>query len=288
MPFVEAGQRMYPLRAGENLLGAGPECDVRLPDLRTRDRVAIAVEELGAFVWATGEDGAAAINGRPLSAEATPLFHGDRILIDGATLVFVDDDPASVQRAADRAAGAGPDPAGAASAAPRQRAAPADGNGAREPAPRVVGVLRNLGDGRNYVIDREGFRLGREKRCDIVIPDPAVSRLHAEISFVRGNYLLRDLGRTGTKVNGRKISEPHRLQVGDTIEVGGHEFAFSRRPVDAEGLIRQEEITPIRNQVPDAPTVGVNSLQLGGGTSALTWILLAIAMGLGAWFVLTL
>ena len=147
-----------------------------------------------------------------------------------------------------------------------------------EPERRVVAVLRRLDTRQSYMIDRAGFRIGREKRCDLIIPDRKISRLHAEITFVRGGYLLRDLGRTSTRVNGRKIVKPHRLQVGDTIQIGKYEFAFLRRRADAEDIVQASEITPVRGAVPDAITVG----QTRAGGRVLTWLLLLVGAALAA------
>jgi pSer/pThr/pTyr-binding forkhead associated (FHA) protein len=52
--------------------------------------------------------------------------------------------------------------------------------------------------------------------------DIEISRRHARISRTSsGQYVIEDLGSTnGTLVNGRRISAPEPLAVGDTIEVG--------------------------------------------------------------------
>ena len=73
---------------------------------------------------------------------------------------------------------------------------------------RPASVLRSA-NGSSHVIDGSGFRIGREKRCDLVIPDASVSRLQAEISCGGGNYVIRDLGRVSILVNGEKLKEPH-------------------------------------------------------------------------------
>jgi FHA domain len=45
--------------------------------------------------------------------------------------------------------------------------------------------------------------LGRHHRCDVVLSDPAVSRLHARLLFRDGSWVLQDLQSTnGTTVNG--------------------------------------------------------------------------------------
>ena len=144
---------------------------------------------------------------------------------------------------------------------------------------KVVAVLRRLDTNQAYVVGDVDFRIGREKRCDLIIPDPSVSRLHAEISIVGGRYLLRDLGRVATQVNGRRLDQPHPLKPGDVIRIAGYEFVFARRPATAEEIVRSGEVTPVRSAVPDAPT-----LQYAGSGSGrgIAWILILGAAGLVA------
>jgi hypothetical protein len=63
--------------------------------------------------------------------------------------------------------------------------------------------------------------VGRGKGCDIVLDDPSVSRLHAEL-VRRGPYVyVTDLGlsRNGTRVNGRPVAR-RVLDDGDVLSFG--------------------------------------------------------------------
>lgn len=245
MPFIEFQQRLYPLRKGENLLGRDGRANIRLAELPPDCFVGISVEGPGASAWGAGNG--VEVNGHPLGEEPIPLFHGDELRLCGTKLVFVDDDA--------------------------ELPVPAEEFGSAEgPEIRMVAVLRRLDNNQIYMIDRAGFRIGREKRCDLIIPDRSVSRLHAEITLDGDSYRLRDLGRTGVRVNGRKIGESHTLKVGDEIEIGKYRFGFARRPAAAEEILRSHEVTPIRSTVPDAPTM---IARRGRKSSALTWVLLA-------------
>ncbi len=71
-------------------------------------------------------------------------------------------------------------------------------------------------------------RIGRLADNDLVIPDPGVSRHHAEVVEDNGRYLIRDLGSTnGTVVNGSPVTS-HRLQDGDRIAFGRSVVEFRR------------------------------------------------------------
>jgi len=62
----------------------------------------------------------------------------------------------------------------------------------------------------------------------VVLADPAVSRTHAGIRKVDGNYELADLGSTnGIYVNGRRVPKKV-LETGDIIRVGNSEAVFKR------------------------------------------------------------
>jgi hypothetical protein len=60
-----------------------------------------------------------------------------------------------------------------------------------------------------------------------ILPDEHVSRKHAQINAVSGEYMLIDLGSSnGTVVNGQKITGPVILQHGDVIQIGGTIMGF--------------------------------------------------------------
>jgi hypothetical protein len=61
---------------------------------------------------------------------------------------------------------------------------------------------------------------GRAASCEIVLPDPTVSRRHAELRVDRGVCRVRDLGSTnGTYANGRAVTSA-RLRPGDPVTFG--------------------------------------------------------------------
>lgn len=280
MPSLQFKGQLFPLREGDTVLGADPSDDIQLPDLEPQQRVGISVEPVGSFAWAPGEAGVARINGRALDGEPVPLFHGDRLELGQSVLVFCEDgrEPHRVPDS-QRAAAMSAAPAGARGA--EARTAAIDPEMLRRMTPptapqrQMVAALRRLDNQQLFLVNRAGFRIGREKRCDLIIPDPSVSRLHAEIVFSGGRYVLRDLGRTGTIVNGRRLEEPHTLKVGDVIQVGDCELAFLRRPADAADGAKAMQVTPVRNAVPDAPTV-MPVAKGGGGSRVLSLLLLAV------------
>jgi ABC transport system ATP-binding/permease protein len=65
-----------------------------------------------------------------------------------------------------------------------------------------------------------GTTIGREG-CEIVLPDPEVSRRHAALRQAEAGIAIEDLGSlNGTFVNGERIDEPVALKPGDVVQLG--------------------------------------------------------------------
>lgn len=81
--------------------------------------------------------------------------------------------------------------------------------------PRVI-----VSDGSTHPVGTTPVVVGRSGECDIVIPEPSVSRRHAEFWWTGEGIAVRDLQSTnGTIVNGHRITavslSPH-----DVVEIG--------------------------------------------------------------------
>ncbi|GIW13000.1 MAG: hypothetical protein KatS3mg062_0439 [Tepidiforma sp.] len=85
---------------------------------------------------------------------------------------------------------------------------------------RLHGLRLRFADGRRAPLTHTPFLLGRGPDCDVVIPDLAVSRHHAEIRHRSdGGLELRDLGsRNGTFLNGERIAAAP-LEPGDVLSL---------------------------------------------------------------------
>jgi serine phosphatase RsbU (regulator of sigma subunit) len=69
--------------------------------------------------------------------------------------------------------------------------------------------------------------LGRAAECTLPIRDRFLSRLHAEIAFDHGRWMVRDLGSVnGTLLNGVRLAAPTPLNPGDRIGLGDTEVVF--------------------------------------------------------------
>jgi len=98
-----------------------------------------------------------------------------------------------------------------------------------EIAPARLEVVVGSGmAGSSYPITSRGLSIGRAEDRDVVIPDPAASRHHTQISLQNGEYVLRDMGSAnGVFVNAVRVREC-TLADGDLVRIGNTEMRFVR------------------------------------------------------------
>jgi predicted component of type VI protein secretion system len=108
-------------------------------------------------------------------------------------------------------------------------------------------VIRSGVDvGKEYILDKNEFIVGREQTADIIVSDPEISRRHARVFFQNNGYIIEDLGSTnGTFVNGQKISGPYLLRPGEVVNFGEHVSAlFESVQVDPNATVVSSAAAP--------------------------------------------
>lgn len=92
-------------------------------------------------------------------------------------------------------------------------------------------VIDGSNAGKEIIINKEKFLIGRADDCNLRPHSDAISRRHCVI-INRGEVVgVRDLkSRNGTLVNGKKITSDKRLKAGDTLEVGPLRFEVVLEP----------------------------------------------------------
>ncbi|MEA2472395.1 MAG: transport system ATP-binding/permease protein [Thermoleophilaceae bacterium] len=186
-------------------LGRSADNDVPLPvEKASRRHARIARGNGGLTLEDLGSTHGTLLNGRPLEAgRPQPLGPGDRIEIDGAVLRIL--------------------------AGGETRFEP--GEVGAEPLPEE-----------SVAFDGERLTIGRQEGCDLVLPDPNVSRMHAELVRTGdGTAELVDLGSSaGTRVNGVQ-SDRAPLAPGSTIGIGPYQVHF-----DGSRLMAHDSRTELR------------------------------------------
>jgi pSer/pThr/pTyr-binding forkhead associated (FHA) protein len=85
--------------------------------------------------------------------------------------------------------------------------------------------------GETFQVTKDRFIIGRGKQSsDLTIKDPNVSRQHAMIEFLNGQYYIVDMGSTnGVEYNGQRVQRKV-INEGDSFRVCDHELRFSFVP----------------------------------------------------------
>ena len=106
-------------------------------------------------------------------------------------------------------------------------------------------ITTHNGQTYNVPLVKERMTIGRTNDNDIILPDPRVSSLHAEIIRKEDRFVLNDLeSRNGTRINEQFIQSID-LKDEDEIRIGGNRLAFmtEERPAfpPAKTLILEKE-----------------------------------------------
>lgn len=79
-----------------------------------------------------------------------------------------------------------------------------------------------------YPLTHSVINIGRRPDNDLLIEDPRISRLHAQLRAIKGHFVIFDLDSTGgTSVNGQKIHQ-WLLSPGDVISLAGVPLVYGQ------------------------------------------------------------
>jgi hypothetical protein len=91
--------------------------------------------------------------------------------------------------------------------------------------PRSARLVR-VGTGDVFSIGDGTAMIGRDRESDVIVSGAGVSRRHSIVRrFMRG-YVVTDVSRNGTYLNGRRVRGARRLRTGDVLRIGDEEFRF--------------------------------------------------------------
>lgn len=104
-----------------------------------------------------------------------------------------------------------------------------------------------------FPLNRSVVNIGRRSDNHLVIDDPRVSRTHAQLRVVRGQYVLFDLNSTGgTTLNGHPVSQA-ALKPGDVISLAGVPLIYGEdAPPDDDDVDESTQAIDIPPQSPKA------------------------------------
>lgn len=104
-------------------------------------------------------------------------------------------------------------------------------------------VLEGFQPGRRIAIGTAPMTIGRVAPCEVVLPDPEISRAHCIVEGLEYDALITDLGSTnGTFVDGKRVLGAAKIANGGILRLGGqlfrHEFRNRKEVAATEELER--------------------------------------------------
>jgi pSer/pThr/pTyr-binding forkhead associated (FHA) protein len=132
--------------------------------------------------------------------------------------------------------------------------------------------------GKRFTVSTNPLTFGRGDENDIVVAEPSVSRVHADIRQEADRYVLHDRGSSnGTWVNGTAVTT-QTLQAGDQIVIGDDVFRFetseARSTARASSTVLVDQKTPPPPSPSPAPAAALRVTITGGGPVGLSFALL--------------
>lgn len=107
-----------------------------------------------------------------------------------------------------------------------------------------------LYESRILPVPGEKATLGRKLDNTIVLASKTVSRYHAEIVLVNGEYFLRDLNSSaGSYLNERRVVHAVPIKTGDKISIADVELEFIISDVDLD-TSSKKRTSPLRPSSP--------------------------------------
>ena len=99
--------------------------------------------------------------------------------------------------------------------------------------------------------------IGRSAKCTIILSDPAVSRVHAEVKKQSNGYVLHPRGSSVTALNENRVGSEMVLHEGDVIDIGVTTLRFTMSaPTGEMFLVSRDYAVPSdRAEAPTRPTL---------------------------------
>ncbi len=133
-----------------------------------------------------------------------------------------------------------------------------------------MGQLVEQGTNEVFPLGFEPVSIGRHADNEVILPDPQVSRHHAEILMQGGRWVIVDLGSAnGTFVNGQQITGSQVLNHGDLLRVGQTQFRVEM----AGAIARQDTLV---EALPTVEAAAVAEPRLPRMVVALAWAAVAL------------
>lgn len=142
---------------------------------------------------------------------------------------------------------------------------------------RDIGFLRDVRRDRSYKLSPK-TTIGRDASCEVLVQEPSVSRVHAEVTREGNGYVVHPKDRAYTLINEMRLQVPTPLSEGDELTIGRTILRFTTQPqptaVTAESNRFQADARSAR-----LPTsfVGIVAARELRGTDSTKTVILVVA-----------
>src|SRR5215207_9994701 len=189
MPYLEFEHQVRPVGPGIVTIGSAPEAGWRILGRGLAPiHLLIAPQAEGRALVVRGTTNAAvAINGTEIGEERRSIAYGDAIRIGTAEFVY------------------------------RQTA---------RQEPTGEAYLRDMRRARVFKLG-EAAMIGRDPKCAVLLPEASVSRVHAEVRTVGGQYEVKAVGNAYVALNREPLLAPATLKEGDEMSIGDTVLRFT-------------------------------------------------------------
>ena len=102
--------------------------------------------------------------------------------------------------------------------------------------PAYLVNMSDPGDDKRYAISSRVSYIGRDETNQVIIPDEAISKKHAKMTFSDGKFYIEDLtSSNGTYLNGTRVHTRTVLKNGDLLRLGAMvvKFEISKQETQA-------------------------------------------------------
>lgn len=124
--------------------------------------------------------------------------------------------------------------------------------------------------------------IGRSSSCDIIIPHEKVSREHARVSIVGGQYVYEDVGKNGSVIGGRII---HGQKV--SVAAGTEILLAGKVPLpwaQVYSMLPLRGVLPFEGETCYNPHVGVQEVvYVKEDSIGVGWGILAFLIPIAGW-----
>ena len=193
MPYLEYEGEIRALGPGVLTIGSGTEAGWRIlgRDLTPLHAI-LTLERNGQVLVVRGSPMATlSINDKEIDGQRGMLSYGDALRLGTARFTYMQFHRQSVERA---------------------------------------GYLHDTRRGRLYKLG-DVNEIGRDVKCVVLIQEPEVSRVHAEVlRRESGDYQVKPVGSAYTLLNMNRLHEPHTLREGDELSIGRTVLRFTTEP----------------------------------------------------------